>query len=278
VTVPAPALAAEPAAPRLQRARGVARIEARLRDGQTEIATLFQEGCAKVRLPHTHDSSLQAVLMNTAGGVCSGDHIQWQAEAGPGARMVVTTPACERVYRSLGTEARIENRITVAEGGHLDWLPQETILYEGGRLSRSLEVDLADGATFTAAEAVLIGRTAMGEIAPTASFSDRWRIRRDGRLLHAESTRLGGTQVERDGLSLFNGALAFATILHVAPDAERRLDAVRDLLPDSAGASVVGERLVVRVLAPNGLALRRAIAPTIALLSRAGALPRLWHL
>jgi urease accessory protein len=276
--VPALALATEPAAPRLQRARGVARIEASLRDGQTEIATLYQEGCAKVRLPHTHDSSLQAVLMNTAGGLCGGDHIQWQADANPGTRVVVTTPACERVYRSLGGEARIENRIGVAQGAHVDWLPQETILYEGGRLSRSLDVDLADGATFTAAEAVLIGRTAMGEIAPSASFTDRWRVRRNGRLLHAESTRLGGTALERDGLSLLDGALAFATILHIAPDAERHLEAVRAHLCDTAGASLIGERLVVRVLAPNGLALRRSIAPIIALLSRAGALPRLWHL
>jgi urease accessory protein len=272
------ALAAEPIAPRLQRARGSARLIVGARQGQSEVQTLYQEGCAKIRLPHTHDASLQAVLMNTAGGLCSGDQIDWQIEAHTGARVVVTTPACERVYRSNGGAARIENRLIVGKDAHLDWLPQETILFEAGALERRLDVDLGPGASFTAVESVLLGRAAMGEAARNATLTDNWRVRRSGRLIHAESTRLGGEALERDGLSLLAGALAFATILHISPDAERRLDAVRALLPETAGASAIGERLTIRVLAQTGLALRRTISPIIGLLSKAGALPRLWHL
>ena len=274
------ALAALEAAPPplLQRARGEARVLAATRSGRTEIVRLFQEGCAKVRLPHTHTDALQAVLMNTAGGLTGGDHVQWRVEAEPGARVVVTTPACERVYRSTGEDARVENRLVARAGAHIDWLPQETILFEGARLDRRLEVDLAGDATLTAVEAVLIGREAMGEAARTARLRDNWRIRRDGRLIHAEATSLTGAASERDGLSLLGGALAFATVLHVAPDAERRLDAVRALLPESGGASVIGERLTVRLLAPSGIALRRSLSPIIALLSSAGSIPRLWTL
>jgi urease accessory protein len=216
--------------------------------------------------------------MNTAGGLCGGDHIQWQVEASAGARAVVTTPACERVYRSLGGVARVDNRLVVGKGAHLDWLPQETILFEGGKLDRRLEIDLAKGASFTAVEAVLLGRAAMGEAARGATLSDNWRIRRNGRLIHAEATKLGGQPLERDGRSLLDGALAFATILHIGPNAANRLDAIRALLPETAGASAIGERLTIRVLAETGLALRRTISPIIALLSKAGALPRLWHL
>lgn len=276
--VAALALADASVASGLQRARGTARVLAASRGGKTEIATLYQEGCAKVRLPHTHDASLQAVLMNTAGGLCGGDHIQWQIEAGSNARVVVTTPACERVYRSLGGIARIENRLVVGEAAHLDWLPQETILFEGGQLDRRLNVDLAEGASFTAVEAVLLGRAAMGEAARSATLTDNWRVSRNGRLIHAEATRLGASSLERDGLSLLDGALAFATVLHIAPGIESRLEAVRALLPETAGASAQGERMTIRVLAESGLALRRTITPIIALLSRAGALPRLWHL
>src|SRR6185369_10317318 len=172
----------------------------------------------------------------------------------------------------------VESRLIAGEGAHIDWLPQETILFEGGRLDRRLEVDLADGATLTAVEAVLLGREAMGEHACDARLRDNWRIRRNGRLLHAEATTIGGDPRERDGSSLLAGALAFATVLHVAPDAERRLGAVRALLPETGGASVIGERLTVRLLAPGGLALRRALSPIIALLSSAGSLPRLWTL
>ena len=270
-----PALAAVPL-PVMQRARGAGRVIATLRNGQTEIERLFQEGCAKVRLPHTHDASLQAVLMNTAGGLTGGDHITWTAEARAGAKLVLTTPACERVYRSLGSDAVVENRLIAGEGAHIDWLPQETILYEGSLLTRRLDVDLAGGATLTAVEAILLGREAMGEAARSAHLRDNWRIRRNGRLIHAEATVLSADPHERDGLSLLDGALAFATVLHIAPDAERRLDAVRALLPTSGGASVIGERLTVRLLAPSGIALRRSLSPIIALLSNAGSVPRLW--
>ena len=270
-----PALAAVPL-PVMQRARGAGRVIATLRNGQTEIERLFQEGCAKVRLPHTHDASLQAVLMNTAGGLTGGDHIVWTAEARAGAKLVLTTPACERVYRSLGSDAVVENRLIAGEGAHIDWLPQETILYEGSLLTRRLDVDLAGGATLTAVEAILLGREAMGEAARSAHLRDNWRIRRNGRLIHAEATVLSADPHERDGLSLLDGALAFATVLHVAPDAERRLDAVRAVLPPTGGASVIGERLTVRLLAESGLALRRSLSPIIALLSNAGSVPRLW--
>ena len=262
--------------PKMQRARGEGRIVATTRDGKTEVARLYQEGCAKIRLPHTHDDGLQAVLMNTAGGLTGGDRVRWSATAGAGAKLTLTTPACERVYRSIGGDALVENRLTAEAGAHLDWLPQETILFEDARLDRTLDVDLAEGATLTAVEAVLLGREAMGEGAWRAQLRDNWRIRRDGRLIHAEATLLSADPRERSGSSLLNGALAFATVLHVSPHAERKLDAVRALLPETGGASLVGERLTVRLLAASGLALRRSLSPIIALLSNAGSLPRLW--
>jgi urease accessory protein len=262
----------------MQRARGTGRIETQLLEGRTRLKTFYQEGAAKIRLPHTHDASLQAVLINTAGGLCGGDDIQWHADAAPGARLVLTTQACERVYRSMGDDASVATRLRAGANAQLDWLPQETILYEGGRLNRSLEVDLADGATFCAVEAILLGREAMGEAARGALLRDRWRIRRNGRLIHAEATRLSADPLERDALSLLDGAGAFATILYVGAEAERRLEPIRAMLTGHSGGSVIGERLTVRATAESGLALRRIIAPIVAALSGAGALPRLWHL
>jgi urease accessory protein len=261
-----------------QRAKGTGRISTQLHDGRTRLATLYQEGCAKIRLPNTHDHSLQAVLINTAGGLTGGDRIDWRAEAAPGTRMVLTTQACERIYRSTGADARVSAHLTVGAGAQLDWLPQETILFENSRLDRTLDVDLADGAKFCAVEAILLGREAMGENARTALLRDNWRIRCNGRLIHAEATRLSADPLERDGLSLLDGALAFATVLYIGDDAERRLSPVRDMLTGRTGTSLVGERLMVRIIAESGLALHRTIAPIVAYLSSAGSLPRLWHL
>lgn len=270
-------------APALQRARGRATISTLQRDGRTRLATLYQDGCAKIRLPNTHSAALEAVLINTAGGLTGDDHIEWSAGLAAGGRLVLTTQACERIYRSIGGPARIETRLDIGADAHLDWLPQETILFAASRLERCMQIDLADGASLTAVEAVLLGRDAMGESAMDAQLHDNWRIRRNGRLLHAEATWLDGTPEARNGPSLLAGCRALATVLHVAPTADHCSAAtarLRSLLPREGiiAASANGERLVVRALAQTGLELRRLIVPVLTELSGAGTLPRLWHL
>jgi urease accessory protein len=268
---------APPAPPALQRARGVGRITTKARSGRTVIDRLYQEGCAKIRLPHTHEASLEAVLINTAGGLCGGDDVRWQADAATaGTRLVLTTQACERVYRTTGDAADLATEISVGDGARVDWLPQETILFENSRLRRRLTVTLAPGAAFLGLEAVLLGRSAMGETARRATLADSWRISRAGKLIHAEETRLGGSDLERDGRALLAGANAFATLLYVGDDAERRLDGVRLVLCGRAGVSVIGEKLLVRAVAGSGMMLRRLLVPALEALAGAGALPRLW--
>jgi Urease accessory protein UreH len=267
----------------LQRAHGHAGVSTKQRGGRTCLGTLFQEGCGKIRLPNTHSDSLEAVFINTAGGITGGDHLQWGAEVAEGGHLVVTTQACERSYRSTGDFGRVRTHLTVGAGAHLDWLPQETILFAGSKLDRRLEIDLAENATLTAIEAVLLGRDAMGEEARDAMLRDSWRIRRNGRLLHAEATALSGPDAERDGLSLLAGNRAFATLLHIAANADRAAALAERLRGSFAadraiGASANGERLVIRAMAESGLALRRIIVPALIELTGAGSLPRLWHL
>ncbi len=267
----------------MQRARGHAGLSTKQRGERTCLETLFQEGCGKIRLPNTHSGSLEAVFINTAGGITGGDHLQWGAEVAQGGHLVVTTQACERAYRSTGDFGRVRTRLAVGAGAHLDWLPQETILFAGSKLDRQLEIDLAENATLTAIEAVLLGRDAMGEEARDAMLRDNWRIRRNGRLLHAEATTLSGQGTERDSLSLLAGNRAFATLLHIAANADRAAALAERLrgsfAPERAiGASANGERLVIRAMAESGLALRRMIIPALIELTGVGSLPRLWHL
>jgi len=269
--------------PELQRARGAGRISTKQGVHGTRLDRLFQDGCAKIRLPHTHSEALEAVLINTAGGLTGGDHMDWIAEIAAGGKVVLTTQACERIYRSLGGAAHVRTRLDVGADAHLDWMPQETILFAASQLDRRIDINLADGASLTAVEAILLGRDAMGELALDAQLRDNWRVRRNGRLTHAEATRLDGSAAERSGLSLLAGKRAFATVLHIAPSADAcgaRLNRLRAILPDDGriAASANGERLVIRALAQTGLALRHLIVPILAELSGAGTLPRLWHL
>jgi urease accessory protein len=218
------------------------------------------------------------VLINTAGGLTGGDRLSWTIEAAPQSRLLLTTPAAERIYRSLGPEVTINVHLVAGSGARLDWIPQETILFEGARLDRRFEVELASDTTLLMVEAVLLGRQAMGEDAGTARFRDNWRVWRAGRLLHAEAARLIGEPREREGLSLLAGAHAYATLLYVGADAERYAMMLR-ALPENPllGSSRIGEKLVVRALAPSGIALRRTVVPIIALLSQGGRVPRLWN-
>ncbi|WP_298959283.1 urease accessory protein UreD [uncultured Methylobacterium sp.] len=253
--------------------------------GATRLTDLAEAGPLRLRLPRTAPGPLEAVLLNSAGGIACGDHFQVEADLAPGADLVLTSTAAEKIYRSDGPTTRLDVALTVADGAALAWLPQETILYDGIRLHRRLDAACAEGATLTVFEAMVFGRAARGEVLTHGAVRDDWRVTRGGRLVYADSFRLDGPL--SDHLSrpaLAGGARASATLLHLAPDAESRLDAVRDLigaagcpaLAVEAGASAWNGFLVLRLLARDIRGLRLA---AIRILEgfRGRPLPRVWQ-
>ncbi len=267
--------------PRLQRARGRAEISVALRGGATRLSRLRQEGCAKAFLPRNPGGPLESVFVNTSGGVAGGDRLDWGLAVGPGATLVATTQAAERIYRSTGAVARVATRIDLAPRARLDWLPQETILFEGARLHRRIEADLADDARLTLLETVVLGRAAMGETLGAVLLADHWRIRRGGRLARAEALRLDDATLAAAGrAATLAASRAFATLLHVGPGVEARIDAVRALLapapPVVAAASARDGVLAVRFLAPGHAPLKAALVTFLTAFR--GAPPRVWSI
>ena len=171
------------------RALGSIVLAVRASAGVTRRSRLREEGPLRVRCPGPASAELEAVIVNTAGGVAGGDRFTLGVTVEPGARLVVTTAAAEKVYRTLAPEARIDVKLDVAAGGSLAWLPQETILFDRARLKRSIDVDLAEDAQLVLAEAIVFGRSGMGEVVHDSFLFDRWRLRRGGRLIHAEALR-----------------------------------------------------------------------------------------
>ena len=151
--------------------------------GRNRLERLYQQGCAKAILPRSHARLPEAVLVNTSGGITGGDRLDYVMTAGDGAGLVVTTQAAERIYRAASGVGQIETRLTLGAGAELAWLPQETIVFEGGAVARRLEVEMAEDAQLTALETVVLGRAAMGERVTVGHISDQWRIRRGGRLV-----------------------------------------------------------------------------------------------
>jgi urease accessory protein len=265
-------------APRLQRARGGAHVALRGADGAVRLERLSEQGAAKIRLTSAGPAR-DVVMVNTAGGLAEGDRLDWSLELDGGARVTATTQACEKVYRSLagGEPARTTARLRIGEGCRLDWLPQEAILFDRARLSRTLEADISADGELLAVEAVILGRRAMGEAVSEASLTDRWRVRRSGRLIFAEELSLAGPVGQLAARpALLGGAGAYASVLLVADDAAEWLEAVRSLLPDTAGASAFEGKLFCRLLARDGFHLRHALIPLLTLLRGGSALPRLW--
>jgi urease accessory protein len=199
---------------------------------------------------------------------------------GEGARLSLSTQAAERGYRAVGeASARAEARLSVEPGGRVDWLPQETILFDGARIERRLSVDLRGDGAALLVEPLLFGRLARGEEVRGGLFSDRWEVRRDGRLLFADRLRISGDMTGTlDRMAVAGGARAMAAVVLAAPGAEGHLDAVRGMLPPTGGASMVEDGvLLVRMLAPDGFALRRVLVPLARRLA-GGPLPRVWSL
>ena len=273
VTQHAPIRAATgPAQPRSIGAMRVASMRA---GGRSRLRDLRQAGCLKCLVPRPTGPALQGVMANTSGGLTSGDGLRVEAEAAAGSALTVTTQACERLYRAPSGPAALDVSLTVGPAAALRWLPQETIAYDGAALRRRIDAQVAGDGVLLICEAVILGRTARGERVGSLDLSERWHVRRDGRLVHVEAQRLG-PPASLDAPSLLGGARAFATVLHVAPDAARRLPAMRAALEGAHGAAGAWDgKAVARILAPDGRALRRALIP---LLRALAPLPRVWTL
>nr|WP_255608058.1 urease accessory protein UreD [Ancylobacter sp. Lp-2] len=287
----ATALPCEPTAgevvPGVLRSRGRLLLHARFADGRTIPDHLEEEGPSRIRFPAAarRGRSLEGIILNTGGGVAGGDHFAARMEAGEEARLVLTSQAAEKCYRSDGGLSRLSVDLAVAPGASLDWLPQATILFDGARVTRTIRADVAEGARLLLVESVVLGRTARGERFTYGQLTDSWRVRRGGRLVYADGLSLeGAVGGVLDRSACAQGWAAFATALLVAPDALERLDALREAseaLQEARddveiGVSAWDGMASVRLLAREGLGLDAAIRRLLAPLGVCDP-PRIWH-
>lgn len=259
------------------RACGVVAFDVALIDGKTRRRELHESGSLRVRFPSPEDHGLSAVFVNTAGGVAGGDAFDIDIGVGDDARLTVTTAAAEKVYRSHGPASRLDIALKVAGGAHLAWMPQETILFDQARVERRIDIDLAESSSLVLCEIVVFGRAAMGETMKQGAFVDRWRLRRGGRLVFAETVRLGGDIAATLGKrAVANGGAAIGTAL-IVPGDETLLERIREASKaygGEVGISAWSGFALARFCAQDAAKLR---ADMIAVLHASGAtLPRLW--
>lgn len=261
---------------RMQRSRGAASV----RLGRRGLADLAQSGSARAMLPRASAGCPEIVFLNTAGGLASRDVLAYRVELDPGTRSLATTQTAERAYRAEDAPARVGVHLHVGAGGWLDWLPQETILYDGAWLMRSTEVDLAPDAGCLLLESLVLGRIAMGEALRSLRLTDRRIVRRSGRVIHHDALALDEAALSRlSRPAMLGGARAMATLALIAPHAPELLEPARAALDEPGvigAASAPPGRLLLRLLAVDGWPLRRQVIRLLRVL-RPESLPRIWQ-
>ena len=260
------------------RAHGAVKFDVRLVEGRTRRHHLHESGSLRVRFPSPEADGLSAVFVNTAGGVAGGDRFDIDIAAGEGSRLTLTTAAAEKIYRAESVPAQLNISLKAAAGALLGWLPQETILFDRARVSRRIDIDLAESASLLLCEIVVFGRAAMGEQMRQGEFVDRWRIRRGGRLVFAETVRLDGDiGAKLASPAIAKGGVAIGTAL-IMPGDEALVERIRtlsDTFGGEVGISAWNGFAMARFCAQDAARLR---ADMMAVLGRASgsALPRLW--
>ena len=261
---------------KLQRAKG--QIGFHLH--RQKIEKLYQSGCAKLMLPRTYGDMTEAVLLNTAGGITGGDRVDVDLTA-EASCLMVTTQTAERLYRSSTKPAKVNVKLTAKSAATLHWLPQETIIFDGAELDRTICVDMSGDSSCLLAETLVLGREAMGEEVCRCHFTDNWRLYRDGQLFHAESLRLTDRVAEVIAAPAGgNAARVLSTIFYAGDDAQKMAKTVTPAVENSTAICALSyweNRLVIRLVGSHAPTARLDIN-TILCVLRGQPMPRVWQI
>jgi urease accessory protein len=246
--------------------------------GGSRRGRVHEAGSLRVRFPNGQcQGALDAVIVNTAGGMTGGDRFAIDIKVDSGTALAVTTAAAEKIYRSLGPDTEIAIKLDVAPGGMLKWLPQETIVFDRVRLRRTIDVDLARDANLLLAEACVFGRSAMGEVVAEGCIFDRWRVRVDGTLVLAEALRLDEKIAQRLAQrAIAAESIAIASVIKIpgSDDDATAVRAIQERYAGEVGVSAWNGLAMARLVAPDGATLRRDLVAVLTALGGA-PLPRL---
>jgi urease accessory protein len=271
---------------------GIAEIGFAQSGGRSRLAHLYQRDPLRVLFPTPAvDDSPLAVIVTTSGGLVAGDRLEIAVRIGAGAAAHVTASAAEKIYRSTGRTTTIRQTLSLEAGAVLEYLPPETILFDGARLSRQTVVDLEPGGVFLGGDIVVFGRRARGERFTHGFLHEVWEVWCGGKLVWGDALHLEDHLSHTiDDPACFAGAAAFATMI-LSPlqrDSRRLLQGAHAFQSADratglrAGVTTIEGLVIARWLAMDAAQLRQAYARFACYLRSAAMglaplLPRLWQ-
>ena len=273
-----------------QEVRGFAGIRYAHSNGVTGLAHLAHHDPLRVLFSRPAQGDVaQATLVNMSGGLIAGDRLDINFSVSENAAALCVASAAEKIYRSTGDVSHINVDLYADQNAWAEWLPQETIFFNGARLRRTTRLNLAPGARILAGEFLVLGRIASGETVTQGYLRDAWEVRLDGRLIWADALRMDGNFAAIGNAKAgLNGARALATLVFAGAGVTECLDPAR-ALQQACGdgvrvsASCVNGVLVMRWLAVEPQALRAALGKFWAAFRHQAAglpacLPRIWRI
>jgi urease accessory protein len=225
------------------------------------------------------------VLINTAGGIAGGDRLEYGITALANASIAVTSQAAEKVYRALDEPSRITTKLSAHGLAKLAWLPQETIVFNRARINRQTEIEISSGSELLALEWLVLGRAAHGEEVVGGCIIDSWRVKRDGRLVWADTFRATDDMFSHlHRTALLSDCKAIGTLIYFGPQVDARLEGLREMALRSGcqcAATLVAGLVIMRFAARLSSDFRWAVRGALQQFSRelGGGpfrVPRMW--
>ncbi len=266
----------------LQRSHGAARLAFANRDNRNSIVERYASAPVRILTPSIQGGIPEAVLANTSGGIAGGDTSHVDILVAQNAQALVTGQAAEKIYRSIDMPASIRTVIKIEDGSTLEYLPQESILFDGAKLNRAVNISLGARSCLLLSEMFVLGRWAMNEDFTRGIFLDRWSIDVAGQPIWREGLRVEGGLSSLSSSLGFANARALATIFYAGANAAEVLGLARDVIGPMGGATIVRGMLVVRMLGNEAGMLKQQLGEIISIiraaaLGRPAEVPRVWR-
>lgn len=253
--------------------------------GTTRLVERSHYGPLRVQKPlyPEQPSVCHAIVVHPPGGVVGGDQLAITTSVGANAHAFITTPGAAKWYRANGHVSRQDIRLDIGAGASLEWLPQETIFFNGADVRLDTEVSMDADASFITADILCFGRTASGERFDHGRVAQKMQVRRGGRLVWFEQGALEGGEAGIAGPLGLNGHTVCATLLAVGRQAGAAcVQALREEAGPQFGVTQMKSVLVARYIGDSSQEARRLMQRAWrllrpALLEREAVTPRIWN-
>ena len=260
--------------------KSIGRLEIKIKN--QNLQKLYQQGSLKALMPDFHENLKQLMLINTAGGITSGDEYDYEFEI-DNSNLCISTQAAEKIYSGFDNPANLKIKLNLSNNSSLFWLPKELILFNNCNLKRKINFNLSKDSNLILCENIIFGRTSMKEVFEKGYFSDFWNINIDDKLIHTEAINTNSFEKKNfNSFSTLNNNSAVATIIIVGKKFLNNINNLSETLTNNENTtsnySMWDNKLIVRLLSKDSYNLKFAIDKILPYFFEGSKIPKIWNI